>query len=103
MAANKSLRRLLERIDQLKRQNESLAEQIEDVNNHISAMTYRHDAALNKINRRLKNEQYEREEAELRERYNRYDRETAMKELERARRWGNTWEEEKALKKLKSL
>jgi len=103
MAANKAIRRLARRINELKEENLELSGEIEVLNCQISEMGEMAHRREGKLRCSLENERREREEDESRSRYREYDRRDAVKELEKAREWGDSWREEKALRNLKSL
>ncbi len=82
MSANKAIRRLVARINDLVATVQYQDEQIEALQRELSAQLDR-----------------ERQEAQFRD----WEREDAVRSLERARSWGDSYAEEKALRKLKYL
>jgi len=103
MAANKALRRLLARIESLKKRVVSLEGDIEQAEeDRYAAETrsrYRQKAAC-KEKRQLR---ADLDEQRRQEDYTRYERERLVKEIERASAWVDSYGVEMGIRKLKSL
>ncbi len=103
MATNKAIRRLLARIEDLKATIQDQNEQIEELENEIYATQerahYQQQAACRE-KRRLQDD-LDRTRTEAR--YRDWEREDALRSLERSRSWGDSYGVEMAIRKLKYL
>lgn len=93
MDYRKLCRRLIAEIRRLREANASLEDNL--------------DWALDRAERQRRwyceERRRQQHERELEEACRAIEREVALRDLERARSWGNTWEEERALRRLREL
>lgn len=103
MAANKALRRLVARIHELTATIQCQDEQIEELQDDLYAVQeqahYREEAACLEKRRLQDDLNRTRTEAQYRD----WEREDAVRSLENARSWGDSYGVEKAVRKLKYL
>ncbi len=99
-----------ELLDEIRNLRNEITELEERHENQIENLSYdverAHSAAYQaqqQAHSQIDEAQYETEQAQSNARHARYERESATRDLERARDWGDTWGQEKALRRLKNL
>jgi chromosome segregation ATPase len=100
MSANKALRRLLGRIENLKEEITRLEEQYQENEHHYENRMSEMRASAERVAR---NADWERQQAEDRLRTREYEAHDIARKLQNARERGDSYECDKYLRRLKSL
>lgn len=105
-AANNKIQKLQEENERLIAVNENLNVENESLNESIeynSSQNYRMEQRNEQLRRERDYADQQRRDAENDAYYKQAERQQALKSLERAKSWGDSWGEERALRKLKNL